>query len=65
MVDLDAEIAKSEKKLHLAKMSLEKIKKAEAATNYEENVPVDTRMANEERVSHLYQSNEYTYSNVR
>lgn len=51
LVDLDAEIAKSEKKLQLAKLNLSKLKTAEAVPGYEENVPIDAQIMNEERVS--------------
>ena len=51
LVDLDQEIVKNEKKLNVAKIALEKVKKAESVPNYEEIVPVETRTFNTERVS--------------
>lgn len=51
LVDLDIEIVKNEKKLNVAKLALDKVKKAEAVPNYEEIVPVETRDFNTERVS--------------
>lgn len=50
LVDLDAEIAKCDKKLHLAQLNLDKIKKIEAQADYEETVPANARLANEEKV---------------
>ncbi|GJE94069.1 valyl-tRNA synthetase-like protein [Phanerochaete sordida] len=49
LVDLDAEIAKCEKKLHLAKLNLDKILKIESQADYESTVPSDVRLANEEK----------------
>ncbi|KAI0781633.1 tRNA synthetases class I-domain-containing protein [Irpex lacteus] len=49
LVDLDAEIAKCDKKLHLAQLNLDKIKKIEAQADYEETVPANARLANEEK----------------
>lgn len=49
LVDLDAEIAKCEKKLHLAQLNLEKILKVESQADYESTVPADVRLANEEK----------------
>ncbi|KAI0086782.1 tRNA synthetases class I-domain-containing protein [Irpex rosettiformis] len=46
LVDLDAEIAKCDKKLHLAQLNLDKIKKIEAQADYEETVPENARLAN-------------------
>jgi valyl-tRNA synthetase len=51
LVDLDVEIAKCDKKLGLAKMNLEKVKKVESQADYEETVPANVRLVNEERVS--------------
>ena len=50
MVDLDAEIAKCENKIKLAEMNLSKIVKIESQPDYENSVPADIRMANEEKV---------------
>ncbi|KZT30278.1 hypothetical protein NEOLEDRAFT_1174574 [Neolentinus lepideus HHB14362 ss-1] len=49
LVDLDAEIAKCEKKINLAQLNLDKVKKIESAPNYENTVPADVRLANEEK----------------
>ncbi|EPQ53150.1 hypothetical protein GLOTRDRAFT_100848 [Gloeophyllum trabeum ATCC 11539] len=49
LVDLDAEIAKCEKKIHLANLNLEKVKKAESVADYEATVPANVRLANEEK----------------
>lgn len=49
-MDLDVEIAKCDKKLGLAQLNLDKVKKVEAQPNYEETIPVDVRIANEEKV---------------
>lgn len=50
MVDLDVEISKCEKKLDLARLNLNKITKIEAQADYEETIPVNVRLANEEKV---------------
>jgi valyl-tRNA synthetase len=50
LVDLGVEIGKCEKKLDLARMNLEKIKKVEAQADYEETVPANVRLLNEDRV---------------
>jgi valyl-tRNA synthetase len=50
LIDLDAEIAKAEKKLSLTKLNLDKISKIEAQADYESTVPANVRLANEERV---------------
>jgi valyl-tRNA synthetase len=50
LVDLDAEIAKAEKKLHLAQLNLDKIVKVESQADYESTVPVNVRLVNEEKV---------------
>ena len=52
MVDLDVEIAKCDKKLDLAKMSLDKILKVEAQADYETTIPENVRLANEEKVGY-------------
>ncbi|KAF8888987.1 tRNA synthetases class I-domain-containing protein [Infundibulicybe gibba] len=49
LVDLDIEIAKSEKKLDLARMNLQKIVKVESQADYETTVPANVRQANEEK----------------
>lgn len=51
LVDLDAEINKCEKKLELAILNLDKIRKIEAQADYEETVPANVRVTNEEKVS--------------
>jgi valyl-tRNA synthetase len=50
LVDLDAEIAKCEKKLHLARLNLDKVQKVEAQPDYSETVPENVRLINEDRV---------------
>ncbi|KAH8105479.1 tRNA synthetases class I-domain-containing protein [Cristinia sonorae] len=49
LVDLDNEIAKCDKKLDLAKMSLDKILKLEAQPDYENTIPANVRLANEDK----------------
>ena len=49
-MDLDLEIAKADKKLGLAIMNLDKVKKVESQPNYEGTIPADVRLANEEKV---------------
>lgn len=44
------EIAKCDKKLDLAKMSLDKILKVESQADYETTIPENVRLANEEKV---------------
>lgn len=51
MVDLDAEVAKLDKKLGLAQMSAEKIRKLQEQPDYEKNLPENVREANAEKVS--------------
>lgn len=51
LVDLDFEIAKSDKKLDLARLNLGKIDKAESAAGYLETVPENIRVVNGEKVS--------------
>ncbi|KAL6303664.1 tRNA synthetases class I-domain-containing protein [Sparassis latifolia] len=48
-VDLDVEITKCEKKLHLARLNLDKIHKTAAQVDYKNVVPEDARLANEEK----------------
>src|SRR5579863_3005580 len=50
LIDLDAEIAKCEKKLQLARLNLDKVKKVEAQPDYAETVPENVRIINEDRV---------------
>ncbi|KAI9462003.1 tRNA synthetases class I-domain-containing protein [Lactarius psammicola] len=49
LVDLDAEIAKCEKKLQLARLNLDKVRKVEAQSDYVEAVPENVRLMNEDR----------------
>jgi len=49
LVDLDAEIAKCEKKLQLAQLNLDKVRKVEAQVDYVETVPANVRLINEDR----------------
>lgn len=49
-VDLDVEIAKCEKKLAIAQMSLQKITKLESQSDYAATVPENVRTANDEKV---------------
>jgi len=48
-VDLDVEITKCQKKLDLARLNLEKIRKVEAQPDYKETVPENVRIINEEK----------------
>ncbi|KAJ3874087.1 tRNA synthetases class I-domain-containing protein [Lentinula edodes] len=48
-VDLDVEIAKCEKKLAIAQMSLQKITKLESQSDYAATVPENVRTANDEK----------------
>jgi hypothetical protein len=50
LIDLDAEIAKCEKKLQLAWLNLDKVRKVEAQPDYVETVPENVRSINEDRV---------------
>lgn len=50
LVDLDLEIAKCGKKLDLAQLNLDKIVKIESQPNYEETIPANVRLANEDKV---------------
>jgi valyl-tRNA synthetase len=47
---LDAEIAKCENKLQLARLNLDKVRKVEAQPDYAETVPENVRLINEDRV---------------
>ncbi|KII90336.1 hypothetical protein PLICRDRAFT_136533 [Plicaturopsis crispa FD-325 SS-3] len=49
LVNLDVEIAKCDKKLDLARLNLGKIQKIEAQVDYEQNVPENARLQNEEK----------------
>ncbi|KZT67577.1 hypothetical protein DAEQUDRAFT_729015 [Daedalea quercina L-15889] len=48
-VDLDNEIFKSQKKLDLARLNLDKARKVELHPDYDQSVPADVRIANEEK----------------
>ena len=50
-MDLQKEIVKCEKKLDLARLSLQKIMKVTSQPDYESTVPENVRLANEEKVS--------------
>lgn len=50
LVDLDAEIAKSQKKLGLAQLNVDKMKKLMAQPGYEQNLPEDVRAQNRDTV---------------
>lgn len=50
LVDFEIEIAKCEKKLKLARLNLEKIRKVECQADYEETVPANVRVINEDKV---------------
>ena len=58
LVDLDAEISKCEKKLQLAQLNLDKVKKTESAPDYESTVPETVRTANTEKVCVLFANTE-------
>lgn len=49
-MDLDIEIAKCGKKLDLARLNLQKIVKMETQADYEDTVPANVRLANEDKV---------------
>ena len=49
-MDLDAEIAKCDKKLTLARLNLEKIMKIVSQQDYAETVPSAVQMVNDEKV---------------
>jgi len=49
LIDLDAEIAKCEKKLQLVRLNLDKVRKVEAQLDYVETVPENVRSINEDR----------------
>jgi valyl-tRNA synthetase len=50
LVDLDAELARCQKKLDLARLNLEKLKKVESQPGYEDTIPTNVRHVNEEKV---------------
>lgn len=50
LIDFDVEIAKCEKKLNLARLNLEKIRKVESQPDYENTVPENVRLINEDKV---------------
>jgi len=49
-IDFDVEIAKCEKKLNLTRLNLEKVRKVESQAGYEETVPENVRLINEDKV---------------
>ncbi|KAF4597436.1 hypothetical protein EYR40_007895 [Pleurotus pulmonarius] len=49
LVDLDVEISKCDKKLDLARLNLQKIVKVESQADYEDTVPANVRLTNEEK----------------
>jgi len=50
LIDFKVEIAKCEKKLNLARLNLEKIRKVKSQPDYEETVPENVRLINEDKV---------------
>lgn len=50
LVDLDVEIAKCEKKLTLAQLNVDKVRKLIAQPGYEQNIPEDVKASNLENV---------------
>jgi hypothetical protein len=54
LVDLDAEIAKCDKKLTLARLNLEKVMKIVSQSDYAETVPSAVQIANDEKVALLF-----------
>ena len=50
LVDLDAEIIKCDKKLDVARMAADKLRKTQAQPEYESTVPENVRTTNEEKV---------------
>ena len=55
-MDLDNEIAKCDKKLDLASLTLQKIVKVQTQADYEDTVPANVRLANEDKVWCCYPS---------
>ncbi|GJJ15026.1 AP-1 adaptor complex sigma subunit Aps1 [Clathrus columnatus] len=51
LVDIDNEIAKCDKKLELATMTADKIRKIEAQPGYEETIPENVRASNTEKLN--------------
>ena len=49
-MDLNIEIAKCDKKLDLAGLNLQKIVKMQTQADYEDTVPANVRLANEDKV---------------
>lgn len=50
LIDIAAEIAKCEKKLDLARLNLDKIRKIQSQAEYEETIPANVRLLNEDKV---------------
>jgi len=50
LVDLEAEVAKCDKKLIVVNLNLEKLLKITSQPDYEESVPVAVQLANDEKV---------------
>jgi len=50
LVDLEAEVAKCDKKLIAVNLNLEKLLKITSQPDYEESVPVAVQLANDEKV---------------
>jgi valyl-tRNA synthetase len=55
-VDLDLEISKCDKRLEIARQSLEKITRIERQADYEDTVPSNVRIANEDKVRDILDS---------
>jgi hypothetical protein len=53
LIDIDAEIAKCDKKLTLARLNLEKIAKIISQPDYAETVPSIVQITNDEKVAFL------------
>lgn len=53
LIDIDAEIAKCDKKLTLARLNLEKIMKIISQPDYAETVPSIVQITNDEKVAFL------------
>ena len=50
LIDIAAEIAKCENKLDLARLNLDKIRKIQSQAEYEETIPANVRLLNEDKV---------------
>ena len=50
LIDFDVEITKCERKLSLARLNLEKIRKVQSQKDYEATVPENVRLINEDKV---------------